>query len=109
MTNFNRIKLGLIKIRVEEHKRSDEGNQRVRKMSKDEVADGPEKVIWNLGFLLNSLLLDVPTKEDDLGETAGEKRILSVIEDMLDNRRLNKEVFAQLKEGLEAAFQERLQ
>jgi hypothetical protein len=64
-------------------------------------------VIWNLGFLLNSLLVDVPTKEDDLGATAGEKSVLGVIEDVLDNRNLNKEVFVELKEGLQAAFQER--
>lgn len=74
MTNFNKMNLRLVKIRVEEHKKIAEnevGNNntgyRSKKPSKDDVADGPEKVIWNLGFLLNSLLMDVPTKEDDLG------------------------------------------
>ena len=43
----------------------------MRKNGKDDIADGPEKVIWNLGFLLNSLLLDVSAKEDDLGASNG--------------------------------------
>lgn len=73
MTNFNKMNLRLVKIRVEEHKKLAENEgvnstgYRSKKPSKDDVADGPEKVIWNLGFLLNSLLMDVPTREDDLG------------------------------------------
>jgi hypothetical protein len=43
VTNFNRINLRLIKIRVEENKKGSENetNHRVRKNSKDEIADGP--------------------------------------------------------------------
>jgi len=43
VTNFNRINLRLIKIRVEENKKSSENetNHRVRKNSKDEIGDGP--------------------------------------------------------------------
>lgn len=72
------------------------------------MADGPEKVIWNLGFLLNSLLLDVPTKEDDLGNSNAEQNILGLIDNILDNRSLNKEVLTQLRDSLGQALQQRL-
>jgi hypothetical protein len=64
-------------------------------------------VIWNLGFLLNSLLLDVPTKEDDLGMSSAEQTVLELIDGVLDNRMLSREVFGQLREWLEVALQQR--
>lgn len=63
VTNFNRINLRLIKIRAEDTRARLKTIPNRKDHNSDDMAEAPEQLIRNLGFLLDSLFIEAPTKE----------------------------------------------